>query len=420
VELSELVYLVVIIGCFILNIVFSASEASFISVNRFRIKSLIEKGDKRAKSVKHVFENHDKFFSTVIFASNMMNVAAASAGTALAINLAGHEYGPIISTVVMGGLVVIFGELVPKVFSVTYAEQVSLFLAKPILALMRVAAPVVWIFNIISKSVIKIFGGEESASRSNITEEEIKAIIRMGEEEGTLEEEEREMLHNVFEFGDTTVSEAMIPRTKIIAISEDATVTDAIKLLSQEGYSRYPVISESVDNVTGILYIKDMLIKMVEGIDMNMPVYKFKRDAYYIPENKMVKDLLEEMQKRKLQIAIVVDEYGGTAGLITLEDLMEVIVGSLQDEFEIVTESKDIEIVDENTFVVSGQASIDEVNELLNVNIESEDFNTIGGFIFGQFGRLPKVGEQIRLQNLKLLIMEMEGKRIATIKITKM
>src|SRR3990172_5328692 len=326
-ELPQLVYLVVIIGCLIFNIIFSASEASFISVNRFRIKSLVEKGDKRARSVKNIFENHDKFFSTVILASNMMNVAAASAATAFAINLAGQEYGPVISAVVMGGIVVILGELVPKIFAVTYAEQVSLFLARPIELFMRVAAPVVWIVNIISQSVIKIFGGQKQVTSSMLTEEEIKVIIRR---EGTLEEEEREMLHNVFKFGDTTVSEAMIARTRVIAISEDATVTDAIKLLSQEGYSRYPVISESIDNVTGILYIKDMLIKMVEGIDMNMPVSRFKRDAYYIPENKMVKDLLEEMQKRKLQIAVVVDEYGGTAGLITLEDLMEVIVGSLQ------------------------------------------------------------------------------------------
>ena len=419
-ELPLLGYILIIVGCLIGSAIFSASEASFISVNRFRIKSLIEKGDKRAKAVKHAVENHDKFFSAVIFTSNMMNVAAASIGTAFAIKLAGNEYGPIISTIIMTILVVLFGELAPKTFAVTYAEKVSLFLARPIDAFMRIVTPIVWIFNTISKLTIKIFGGDKETTRSHLTEEEIKAIIRMGEEEGTLEEEEREMLHNVFEFGDKTVAEAMVPRTKAVTISEDETVTEAIKLVAKEGYSRYPVISENIDNITGILYIKDVLIKMVEGVDMDMPVARFKRDAYYIPENKMVRDLLEEMQNRKLQIAIVVDEYGGTAGLITLEDLMEVIVGSLQDEFELEQESKDIEVVDENTFVVSGQTSIDEVNELLDVSIESEDFNTIGGYLFGLFGRLPKVGEQIRIYNLKMLIMEMEGKRISTIKITKM
>lgn len=419
-ELPLLGYILVILGCLLGSAVFSASEASFISVNRFRIKSLIEKGDKRAKAVKHAFENHDKFFSAVILTSNMMNVAAASAGTALAIKLAGNEYGPIIATVIMTILVVLFGELAPKTFAVTFSEQVSLFLARPIDAFIRIVTPIIWIFNAISKLIIKTFGGDKQASTSHLTEEEIKAIIRMGEEEGTLEEEEREMLHNVFEFGDKTVSEAMVPRTKATTITEDATVTDAIKLVAKEGYSRYPVIAENIDNITGILYIKDILMKMVEGVDMDLPVSRFKRDAYYIPENKMVRDLLEEMQKKKLQIAIVVDEYGGTAGLITLEDLMEVIVGSLQDEFELEQESKDIEIVDENTFVVSGQTSIDEINELLDVNIESEDFNTIGGYIFGLFGRLPKVGEQIRVYNLKMLIMEMDSKRISTIKITKM
>jgi putative hemolysin len=401
--------------------IFSATESSFISVNRLRIKSLIEKGDKRAKAVKHAFENHDKLFSAVIVTSNMANVAGASAGTVLAIELIGEEYGPIVATVIMTILVVILGELAPKTFAVTHAEKVSLSLARPIDHFIKLSTPIVWGFNAISNTIIRIFGGKHQHVSPYVTEEEIKAIISMGSEEGALEEEERQMLHKVFEFRDKTVSEAMIPRTNVVAILESATISDALKLVSECGYSRFPVIKDNIDNVIGILYIKDIMIKMAQHeVDTEQTISHFQRDAYYVPESKMIRELLEEMQLNKFQIAVIIDEYGGTAGLITLEDLMEVIVGSLQDEFEKEELKKEVEMVDENTYVLSGQTSIDEVNELLGIEFETEDFNTIGGFLFGHFGRLPKVGEQILFQNIRFVVLEMEDKKIATIKISKL
>ena len=222
-----------------------------------------------------------------------------------------------------------------------------------------------------------------------ITEEDIKAMINLGEERGSLKEEEKELLHKVFEFGDTLTSQAMRPRTEIVSVHSKAILRDIFSLVSEFGYSRYPVIDDTVDTVIGILYIKDILVAMSAGeISRESGIQQFIRPAYFIPENKRVSELLSEMQRDRFQIAIVIDEYGGTSGLVTLEDLIEEIVGSIHDELE--TEERDVQIVDEKNIVISGQSAFDEVNELLETDLQSKDFNTLGGFVFGLFGRMPK------------------------------
>ncbi len=410
----------VIILCIILIAVLSSSEVAFISLNRIRLRHLVEKGNKNAKIAQKIRDEHDRLFSAVILSGNLFTVLATSVGTALAISLFGEDIGVAIATVAITFLTVIFGELAPKTFAVTHAESISLAMARPIELYIRAISPLVWVFNKLSNSIIQLFGGEVRPAPQLLTEEEMKAMIKIGEEEGTLEKEEKEMLHNVFAFGDKKVTEAMVPRTEIVAISEDAVVSDVLSLVSEEGYSRYPVIKETVDNITGVLYVKDILRKMArEEVPVNTPIKSFVRDAYYVPESKMVTALLDDMQKNKFQIAIVVDEHGGTAGLITLEDIMEEIVGGLQDEFEAIEAEKEVEIVDERTFVVSGSTGLDEINELINVELKSEEFHTIGGFLFGLFGHLPKIGEQLRYHDLRFLILEMDGKKIERIKITK-
>lgn len=418
---SHSIFSIIIIALSLIAIaILSSSESSFIAVNKIRIRHLLEKGDSRAKAVQKILDEHDRFFSAVILSGNLFTVLATSIGTAMALKYFGDN-GIIIATVIMTFLTVVFGELAPKTFAVTHSEKVSLLLAMPIAFYIKLTSPLVWIFTVSSNFIIKMFGGKEKAVSPFVTEEEIKTMISIGEEEGTLEEEKKEMLHKVFEFGDKVVTEAMVPRTEIVSIPEESTVGDALKLVSEEGYSRYPVIKESIDNVTGILYVKDILIKMAEGkIQKDLPITELVREAYYIPENKMATELLDEMQKNKFQIAIVMDEYGGTAGLITLEDIIEEIVGGLQDEFEAMETEKEVEIIDERTFIVSGQTGLDEVNELAGVELTSEDFHTIGGFIFGLFRRLPKIGEQVRYHNLRFLILEMEDKKISKAKITKL
>ncbi len=211
----------------------------------------------------------------------------------------------------------------------------------------------------------------------------------------------------------------MRPRTEIVSVPSSVTLQEVLALVSEFGYSRYPVIEDTVDTVIGILYIKDILVDMVSGeVKREDGIQRFVRQAYFIPENKRVSELLSEMQRDRFQIAIVIDEYGGTAGLVTLEDLIEEIVGSIHDELE--AGDKDVQIVDEKNFVVSGQSALDEVNEMLDTNLQSADFNTLGGFVFGLFGRMPKVGEQLRYRDLKLEVLELEGRKISKVKISKL
>ncbi|MEK6528747.1 MAG: hemolysin family protein, partial [Nitrospirota bacterium] len=376
-------------------------------------------GSRSAGIAQKIREQHDRLFSAVILSGNLFTILATSVGTALAINIFSGN-GIIIATIVMTFLTVIFGELTPKTFAVTHAEKIVLIMAKPLDIYIKLISPFAWVFNKLSSSLIRLLGGEIKPTPQFLTEDEMKAMISIGEEEGTLEKEEKKMLHNVFEFGDTRVSEAMVPRTEIVAVPEDAVVADVLELLTANRYSRYPVINETVDNIVGLLYVKDILMQMEkEEVTKTTPIKNIIRDAYYIPESKMVTELLDEMQKNKFQIAIIVDEHGGTAGLITLEDIMEEIVGGLQDEFEAIEAEKEVEIVDESTFMVVGSTGLDEVNELVGADIKSEEFNTIGGFLFGLFGHLPKIGEQLRYHKLRFLILEMDGKRIEKIKITK-
>jgi len=410
----------VIILCIILIAILSSTEVAFISLNRIRLRHLIEKGDKNAVIAQKVRDKHDRLFSAVILSGNLFTVLATSVGTALAITLLGEDTGIIFATVAMTILTVVFGELAPKTFAVTHAERISLAMARPIELYIKAISPLVFIFNKLSNFIIRVFGGEIRQAPQLLTEEEMMSMIKIGEEEGAIEKEEKEMLHKVFAFGDKRVTEAMVPRTEIVAIAEEACVSDILTMVEDKGYSRYPVIKETVDNITGVLYIKDIIRTMSkEKVPPETPIKNFVRDAYYIPESKMVTALLDDMQKNKFQIAIVVDEHGGTAGLITLEDIMEEIVGALQDEFEALEAEKEVEIVDERTFVVSGSTGMDEINALIGVDLDEEEYHTVGGFAFGLFGHLPKVGEQVRYHDLRFLILEMDGKKIEKIKITR-
>lgn len=400
--------------------VISSAESSVIAVRKFRIRHLAEQGDPRAKAVQSLLDAHDKLFSAVVLSGSLFTIIASSIGTVVLISIMGEKYGIVTATLVMTFLTVVFGELAPKTFAVSHAERVSLFLARPLQFYVKLIYPLIWIFLVSANFILRLFGVKDRPVSPFVTEEEIRTMINIGGEEGTIEEQEKKLLHRIFEFGDTEVSEAMVPRTEMTVISSDATVAQAMQLVSEKGFSRYPVYQENSDNILGILYIKDLLITMSQTDITNLSVSNFMREAYYIPETKMVTQLLDEMRKNKFHIAIVVDEYGGTAGLVTLEDIMEEIVGGLQDEFEEIKAETEIEIIDEKTFVVSGQTPLDETEDVLGARIDSEDFNTIGGYVFGLFGRLPKVGEQVRTPEFRFMVMETEGRKISKVKITKL
>ncbi|MGD2080895.1 MAG: hemolysin family protein [Nitrospirota bacterium] len=419
-EPPSFINLILIVVCLLAVAVLSSSESSIIAVNKFRLRHLIDTGDKKALALQRILSQHDRFFSAVILSGNLFTVLATSLGTALAIKYLGRQGGVVSATIVMTFLTVVFGELAPKTFGVTHSERVSLLVAKPLEIFIKLISPAIWIFNVSANFVLRAFGVKERPASPFVTEEEIKAMIKIAQEERVIEEEEKTLLHRVFEFGDTEVSEAMVPRTEIAAIPEEATVSDAMRLVSEKGFSRYPVIKENIDNISGMLYLKDLLISMAQADISEKQVKEFMRDAYYIPANKMVSELLDDMRKKKIHIAVVVDEHGGTEGLVTLEDLMEEIVGGLQDEFEEMEAARDIEVIDEHTFILSGSVPLDEANELMGTQLESEEFNTMGGFVFGLFGRLPKIGEQVRFHNLRFLVLEMEERRVSKVRITKL
>ncbi|MDH4101291.1 MAG: hemolysin family protein [Nitrospirota bacterium] len=411
--------LIILFLCIIGVAFFSSSEAALISANRIRIRHLAEKGFVGAQAVSRLVDQHDRLFGTILLTENLLIILASSLGTALAMQFLGEE-GVLVATLVMTVLIVAFGEITPKTFAVQHSERIALIVARPMEIIMKVAYPLVWSFTRVTNLVIRLIGGGVKKNISPfVTEDEIKMMITIGEEEGSLKEEEKDLLHKVFEFGDTVASESMIPRTSIISIDKGSTIRDVLGLVEECGYSRFPVVDESIDNIVGVIHIKDILVALSKGeIAMESPLNGQVRGGYFIPENKRISELLTEMQKNKVQIAFVMDEYGGTSGLVTVEDLVEEIFGSIHDEFDIA--HRDVEIVDEKTFVVSGQAELDEVKEQIGHDLESEDFNTIGGLIFGLFGRLPVAGEIMRYRDLRFEILEMDGRKIARVKITKL
>ncbi len=398
---------------------FAASETAIVFANKARIRELADAGNARASAVLGLLEQRNALHSTLLLAENFFIVLVAALGMVTAAHLFGDTtLAVIVSTFVTSVFVVLVSKLAPKGLAARNPEQLSLLVAYPMRLVMRIASPVARLLA----AVADFFAGpgpQGMSCTAVVTEEDIKAMINLGEEGGSLKVEEKELLHKVFEFGDTIASEAMRPRTEIVSAPSNATLADVFSLVSEFGYSRYPVIEDTIDTVIGILYIKDILVAMSAGeMKREDALSRFIRPAYFIPENKRVSELLSEMQRERFQIAIVIDEYGGTAGLVTLEDLIEEIVGSIHDELD--TAEKEVEIVDEKNFVVSGQSALDEVNELLGESLQSKEFNTLGGFVFGLFGRMPKVGEQLKYKNLKLEVLALEGRKIDKVKITKL
>jgi putative hemolysin len=410
--------IIIIVLCIICVAFFSSSEASLISVSRLKVRNLVEKGDRSAMAVARLREEHDRLFGTILLTENFFIILASSIGTALAFSLFPLQEGiTIIASVVMTSIIVMFGEIAPKTFAASNSAKMALLVAKPMEAIVTLMHPLVWLFTRVTNALLR-FIGKDIEKSPFVTEEEIRTLINIGQEEGALDIEEKAMLHKVFEFGDTLAVEAMRPRTEIVSITLDARVSEALDLVAEHGHSRYPVIEDSVDEVLGVLYVKDILVGLAKGeIDHDSSIKRMMRPAFFIPETKKIKELLAVMQKQKIQMVVVIDEYGGTAGLVTLEDLMEEIVGSIQDEFD--REEKEVQILDEKTFVVAGQADLDEVSDQIGLKIESEDFNTIGGFVFGLFGRMPRSGETLKFRDLKFEVLEMEDRKIASLKITK-
>jgi len=398
---------------------FAASETAIVFSSKSHLHELSDAGNARAAAVLMLLQERDRLHATLLMAENFCIVLAAVLGTVAALGLFPQALlAAAAASLGVSILVVFFAKLLPKGIVARDPDRFALIVAAPMHAVLKLLSPLSRLLSG-TADIVAGPGPQGMSCTAVVTEEDIKAMINLGEERGSLKEEEKELLHKVFEFGDTLASEAMRPRTEIVSVPSSVTLQEVFALVSEFGYSRYPVIEDTVDTVIGILYIKDILVAMAAGeVKREDRIDQFIRPAYFIPENKRVSELLAEMQRDRFQIAIVIDEYGGTSGLVTLEDLIEEIVGSIHDELEM--QEKDVQIVDEKNFVVSGQSALDEVNEMIDTDIHSSDFNTLGGFVFGLFGRMPKVGEQLKYKSLKLEILELEGRKISKVKITKL
>ena len=428
VKMEEIIILIILV---LINAFFAASEIAFISLNDAKIDIEAKDGNKKAKKIKKMLENPSKFLATIqigiTFAGFLSSAFAAdnfardlapilySWMPAISI-VAWNKIAIIIITIILSYFTLIFGELVPKRIAMKYSEKIAYGSIGIIRAISIIMSPFVKFLTFSTNIVSKIFGVSENEEET-VTEEEIRMMVDVGEEKGTIDEEEKTMINNVFEFNDKIVSEIMVPRTEIYAVDMNLSISEAIEGMTENEdfrYSRIVVYEESIDDVKGIVYLKDILLS---GKNKNTKIKNLVKEAYFVPDSKPVNELFEELRRNRKQIAIAVDEYGGTSGLVTMEDILEEIVGEIYDEYD---EVEDIyQEIDENTFILSGSMAIYEVEGLLNIEIEDGDYDTLSGYLIEELGRIPSEKEKkivVETSDITYKIEEIKDKRITRVK----
>ena len=425
---SQILILIILI---LLNAYFATSEIAFISLNDAKVERQAKMGNKKAKQIIKMLKNPSKFLATIqigITLAGFLSSAFASDAFANLLAPALNNIIPSISLDIWKGISIViitgilsfftlvFGELVPKRLAMKYYEKIAYMSIDIIRAISVITAPFVKLLTFSTNIVSKLFGVTEN-EEAIVTEEEIKMMIDEGEEKGTIEEAEKEMINNVFEFNDKIASDVMIHRTDIFAIEINDDISEILKEVDEYKYSRIPVYEETIDNIKGILYVKDILRLLNNKTQIK--IKKNIRDAYFIPESKPINEIFKELQKNKKQMAIVIDEYGGTAGLLTMEDILEELVGNIFDEYD--DEQNEYEKIDENTYLISGSVSIFELKKILNINIPEGDYETLSGYLLEELGRLPEEGEEVVIETKEVTykIEEFEEKRIMWVKACK-
>ena len=408
---SETGQLIAIIILLCLSAFFSSSETALTTVNQIRMRTLADNGDKRAARVLHVTGNPGKMLSAILIGNNIVNLSASSISTSLAIHLFGNT-GAGIATGILTFLILIFGEVTPKTMATIKADSMSLTVAAPIGFLMKILTPVIFIINKLSLGLMFLLHVNIKDAQKKMTEEELRTIVDVSQENGVIEHEERDMIHNLFDFGDAEAKEIMVPRIDMTFVQADATYQDVLDIFRQDMFTRLPVYEDSTDNVIGIINMKDFLL---QNDTPEFSVRNLLREPYFTYEHKNTADLFLEMRKSSISLAIVLDEYGVTAGLITLEDLLEEIVGEIRDEYD-ADEEDDITRISDREFYVLGSANLDDVSEALSLHFTSDDYDTIGGYCLGLLDHLPEKNEIILTDNNILLrIDRMEKNRIERI-----
>lgn len=426
---TQILLIILLIG---LNAFFAASEMSIISVRQSRIRPLADEGNKAAILVNRFIEEPSKLLATIQIGITLAGFLASAIGaqtlsSGLAkflmdlnipvISISASGVATFIITSIIALFTLVLGELVPKRMALSQSENTALRVAGTINFLSKITYPIVKFLTISTNFIVRLMGGQVKVTEEQITEEEIRSMINVGEEKGIFQETETEMINSIFEFDDTVAKEVMTPRTDIVALSSEATREEILDVIVEENFSRIPVYEESIDNIIGVLYVKDLFAMMKNKAEWEVSLKDIIRDAHFVPEYKKIDELFKEMQKSKTHIAVVIDEYGGTAGLITIEDLLEEIVGNIFDEYDDVI--LDYEKIDDNTYIVSGMLDIDDINGILDTRLPEEEFDTISGMLLSHSGRMPEVGYELTIDNIYFRIEEVDDKRISKIRVEK-
>ena len=389
---------------------FSSSETALTSVNQIRLRQRATEGDKKSMTVLKLLEKPQDVISSILIGNNIVNIASSAVATVFFTQLFGAS-GPVVATVVMTILVLIFGEVLPKTAAQQQPEMISRKVSKPISRITTIFKPVVFLLTALSGLVTKwLFSHVDEAP--TITEEEFKALVEVGEEEGVLQREERAYIDNVLDFSSATASDMMKPRTSVVALDVEASEEEILELLKDNRYSRIPVYEDSIDHIIGILYMKDVVRLLAQGEEIHLR--EILRDAYFIGESAVADRIFRELKARNLSIAVVVDEYAGTSGIITMEDILEELVGNIDDEYDL--ESTDMILLENGVYLVDPELRIDEINDYFHMNLESEKSDSIGGFVIELLDRIPKQGEVVRYGDILFTVNEMQGLKMTKLK----
>ena len=406
----QLILLVILL---VMSGFFSMSETALMALSKIRIRHMVDEGVKGAKLVERLSEDPSKLLGAILIGNNIVNIGASALATSIAVKAIG-ESGVGLVTIIMTILVLIFGEITPKSIAKQKSEEVALKVSKPINLVVKLFKPFIYVFTAISGVFIKILGGDPKATEPFITEEELKTMVGVSEEEGVLENVEKEMIFNVFGFADAQVKDVMVQRVDVVAVDINATYDEVINIIKVEQFSRIPVYNQNIDDVIGILNVKDLIIASQN--EENFKVSDYMRDPYYTFEFKKVTELFKEMKKSRNHMAVVLDEYGGNVGIVTIEDLIEEVVGEIEDEYDDEQDS-DIIVIKEDEYIVDGSARLDHIGDLIGVSMESEEFDSIGGLIIGELGRFPERNEEVKVNSIRFVVEEIDKNRIKKVRI---
>ncbi|MGO5165393.1 MULTISPECIES: HlyC/CorC family transporter [unclassified Candidatus Paralachnospira] len=410
---SDVIQLLSLILLLCLSAFFSSSETALLSISQMRIRTLVDEGNKRAMTLERVVSNKSKMLSAILIGNNVVNLSASSLITSLVINHFGNAYVGI-ATGIITLLILIFGEISPKTMATLQAEKVALKVAGIISVLMKILTPVIFIVNLLAGGVLRLMGVDPNAKTDTITESELRTIVDVSHEEGVIESEERRMINNVVDFGDTQAKDVMVPRIDMVFVEENTTYDELMEVYRENMFTRIPVYRDTTDNVIGIINMKDLLF-YEKSTDFRLKNYL--REAYFTYEFKKTSELFMEMRQNSVSLAIVLDEYGATAGLITLEDLLEELVGEIRDEYD-ADELKSFQKLSDREYRVEGSMKLDDINDALELSLSSEDYDSVGGLIIGALDHVPVAGEGVTVDNIRFVVEKMDKNRIEWVRMT--